>query len=240
MGVSALRRAVWAGKIETAALLASHGALDDSTDVDRLIGACWRADQAAAERLLAEHPDLRNRLTADDHSMVVEAAGTGHVAAVALMLELGFSVNDRDRSGQQPLRAAAYNGNAEVVKLLLDSGAEVDARDARFDATPLAFATVGSGERDGRAGNWSETVRLLIQAGATRRGVWISEKAPSEEVADLLRTYDISPDASEPEIDNADDVPRSIGTGVMAEVAQHLEAAYQTRDLELLGSLLHP
>jgi len=35
-------------------------------------------------------------------------------------------------------------------------------------------------------------------------------------------------------------VPGSIGTGVMADMAQHLEAAYRDRDLDLLASLLHP
>ena len=39
-GVSALRLAVRAGKNETAALLAGRGAPDDSTDIDRFIGAC--------------------------------------------------------------------------------------------------------------------------------------------------------------------------------------------------------
>ena len=31
-----------------------------------------------------------------------------------------------------------------------------------------------------------------------------------------------------------------LATGVMAEVARHLEATYQDRDLDLLASLLHP
>jgi hypothetical protein len=35
-------------------------------------------------------------------------------------------------------------------------------------------------------------------------------------------------------------VPRPIGTGVLADVARHLETAYRNLDLELLGSLLHP
>ena len=103
------------------------------------------------------------------------------------MLDMGFSPDDRNGLGEQPLHAAAYNGNAEVLRLLMDAGAELDARDARFDATPLAFATVGSGERDDHPGNWAEIVRLLIDAGASRDGVWISGKPPSEEVIALLR-----------------------------------------------------
>jgi ankyrin repeat protein len=240
-GFSALRRAVRAGQAETAALLVRHGAPDDSTDVDRFIGAGRRADRAAAEQLLAEHPDLPGRLTGDDRAAVAEAAGSAPAAAVALMLDLGFSPGDRNGFGEQPLHTAAYCGNAEVVRLLIDAGADLDALDARFDGTPLAYATVGSGERAGQPGNWTETVRLLIDAGAARDGAWISGKPPSEEVIALLRGYGIAPDdESGPEGDDADDVPRSVGTGMMADVAQHLEAAYRNLDLELLGSLLHP
>ena len=240
-GFSALRRAVRAGQAETAALLVRHGAPDDSTDVDRFIGAGRRADRAVAEQLLAEHPDLPDRLTDDDRAAVAEAAGSAPAAAVVLMLDLGFSPDDRNGFGEQPLHTAAYYGNAEVVRLLIDAGADLDARDARFDGTPLAYATVGSGERAGQPGNWIETVRLLIDAGASRDDVWISGKPPSEEVIALLRSYGIAPDdESEPEGDDADDVPCPVGTGVMADVAQHLEAAYRNLDLELLGSLLHP
>ena len=240
-GFSALRRAVRAGQAETAALLVRHGAPDDSTDVDRFIGACRRADRAVAEQILAEHPDLPDRLTDDDRAAVAEAAGSAPAAAVALMLDLGFSPDDRNGFGEQPLHTAAYYGNAEVVRLLIDAGADLEALDARFDGTPLAYATVGSGERAGQPGNWIETVRLLIRAGASRDDAWISGKPPSEEVIALLRSYGIAPDdESGPEGDDADDVPRPGGSGVMADVAQHLEAAYRNLDLELLGSLLHP
>lgn len=244
-GLSALRRAVRAGQDETAALLVRQGAPDDSTDADNFIGACRRADRAAAEHLLAEHPGLRARLTDDDRATVVDAAGAGPAAvapaAVALMLDLGFSPDDRNGSGEQPLHTAAYAGNAEVVRLLIDAGADLEARDAGFGGTPLAYATVGSGERDGQPGSWAEAVRLLIDAGASRDEVWISAKPPSEQVIGLLRSYGVTPD-DEPEAegDDTDDVPRSIGTGVMADIARHLEAAYRNLDLGLLGSLLHP
>jgi hypothetical protein len=35
------------------------------------------------------------------------------------------------------------------VRWLLDHGAEIDARDANFDGTPLGYATVGNGEHAG-------------------------------------------------------------------------------------------
>lgn len=233
-GVSALRRAIRAGRLDTATRLRAAGATDDATDVDRLVGACHTGDRQAVERLLAGRPDLLDRLTDADRAVIFDVTTP---QAVTLVLELGFSPAVRNGFGEQPLHTAAYLGNAAVVRALLAGGADVDARDHRFDATPLAFATVGSGERAGRPGDWLTTVRVLIDAGASRDGVWISGKPPSEEVADLLRRYGIAPDEpAEP-----DEPPAgSVGTGVLADIADHLETAYRDRDLDLLGSLLHP
>jgi ankyrin repeat protein len=239
-GMSALRLAVRAGRNDTAARLRALGAPDDRTDVDRLIGACLTGDRQAAERLVADRPDLRDRLTDQDQAAIVEAAGSRPAQTVALMLDLGFSPRAR-RFGDEPLHEAAYHGNAAAVAVLLGAGAEVDARDGRFDSTPLAFATVGSREQAGTPGDWIKTVRLLIEAGASREGVWIPGKPPSEEVMNLLRRYGISPsNSAEQQPEDDAEVPGSIGTGVMADMARHLEAAYRDRDLDLLASLLHP
>ncbi len=222
-------------------LLVAFGAPDDSTDIDRFVGACMRAERSTAEQLLVEHPDLRDRLTDYDRAAVVEAAGSAPAAAVALMLGLGFTPDARNGFGEQPLHTASYAGNAEAVRLLLDAGADVDARDDNFDGTPLAYATVGSGEGAGQLGNWIETVRLLVDAGASRNGVWISGKPPSEEVIELLRGYGITPD-DEPAsgADEEGSTAPSVGGGVMGDIAGRLEAAHRNLDLELLGSLLHP
>ena len=244
-GVSALRLAVRAGKNDIADRLRAAGAADDSTDIDGFVGACLNADRSAAEHILAGHPDLRNRLTGQDRAVIVVAADWRPADAIALMLDLGFSPNARDDDGQQPLHSAAYHGNAPAVRLLLEAGADVDARDDTFNGTPLAFATVGSGEQAGKTGDWAETVRLLIEAGASREGAWVSGKPPSEELAGLLQHYSVAPDEpagqqSEEQPDAELEVAGAAGTGVMADIARHLEAAYRDQDLVLLGSLLHP
>ena len=252
-GISALRLAVRAGRQETAARLRALGAVGDGTEVDRFLGACLNADRHAAGQLLADHPDLMGRLADEDRAVICQAAESRPAQTLALMLELGFSPSAR-RFGELPLHAAAYHGNAAGARLLLEAGAQVDARDKRFESTALAFATVGSGERAGKPGDWTGTVRLLIEAGAARDGVWVTGKPPSEEVADLLRHYGITPgepSGPQPEPqDQGDDHDRSeapgslgtgvLGTGVMAEIARHLETAARDLDLDLLGSLLHP
>jgi hypothetical protein len=243
-GVSALRRAVRTGRRDVVARLRAAGATDDATDIDRFLGACWAGDRRTAEQLLAAQPDLPERLSEADRSVIVDAAGTGWAEAVAVMLDLGFSPS-AEKFGDQPLHNAAYHGNAAVVGLLLQRGVDVDARDGNYGGTALGFASVGSGEA-GRPGDWIRTVELLVAAGASPEGVWVADKPPSEEVAELLRAYGIGPDqAGEPDTGALAERPEPAGSvtaggGVMADIAQHLAAAHAERDLELLGSLLHP
>jgi ankyrin repeat protein len=198
-GLTPLRQAVRAGNERTAVTLRRNGAPEDTTDIDRFVGACARGDRAAAERLLIEQPDMRDRLSDRDRAAIVDVADSGTTGAVRLMLELGFSPRARNSFGETPLHAAAAAGNADTVRLLLEHGAELDARDANFQGTPLGFATVSSGEHRGTRRDWVETVRLLLDAGADPTGVWVPSSPPSEDVADVLQTYGVT---------SNDDVPR--------------------------------
>lgn len=46
----------------------------------------------------------------------------------------------RDGEGATPLHYAAEAGHRDVVRVLLDAGADLNARDARFGATPAGWA----------------------------------------------------------------------------------------------------
>lgn len=191
-GASPLRLAVRTGRSDLADVLVRAGAVDDSTAIDRFLDACLRADRAVAERRLAADQGLLDRLSDTDRAAVVRAAEHGNAPAVRLMLELGFPIHARGQEGATPLHAAAAAGSVEVVRLLLDRGADLDACDTTFGSTPVVWATVGSGMRLGRSPHpdWVATVQLLIDAGAAIEGAWLTGvKAPSSEVATLLRSY---------------------------------------------------
>jgi ankyrin repeat protein len=49
-------------------------------------------------------------------------------------------VHERDEIGATPLHHAAFEGNREIVELLLDKGAEINSIDGRFGATPAGWA----------------------------------------------------------------------------------------------------
>ena len=187
---------------------------------------------SGAELLLSEQPDLRDRLSARDRAAIVEVAGGGAAAdAVRLMIELGFSPNARNEFGETPLHAAAAAGDAETVRLLLEHGAELDARDANFDGTPLGYATVTSGEHPNTNGDWVASVQLLLNAGADRTGVWVADRPPSEDVAEVLRSYGIA--SNETRAASSDvglHKPREAGSGCSALVGspnnpEHLDCA---------------
>ena len=111
------------------------------------------------------------------------------------MLDLGFGVGAHGgENGGTALHAAAYAGSADAVRLLLDRGADVDARDETWDSHPLVWAAIGSSEqRDlNPRPDWAATVQALLEAGANAADVTLSpdeDHQPSPEVATLLRKH---------------------------------------------------
>ena len=69
------------------------------------------------------------------------AVRTGDVAALKAALASGANVNAKFRYDRMALSFAADRGNPEVVKILLDAGADINARDTFYgmDAMSQAF-----------------------------------------------------------------------------------------------------
>jgi ankyrin repeat protein len=197
-GRTPYQQAVRTGQGQVANLLARHGASTALSSADEFLAACRRADRAAATAILAASPDLAGRLTPEDHRVLTDAASHGHAEAVRLMLDLGFPPGTRSGpdDGATALHLAAAAGSTATVRLLLDRGADIEARDTTWDSTPLEWAIVGSGLRLGHdpEPDWPATVGLLLDAGASTGGIVLSPddaKPPSPEVAALLRARGI-------------------------------------------------
>jgi ankyrin repeat protein len=237
-GRSPLRAAVRRGALDVAQTLLRHGARDDAGEIDYFIGACATADRAEAEHLLALHRGLMERMTDEDRAAIVDAAESAGKPAVALMLDLGFPIDVRRQAdGGAALHVAAYRGRIDLVQLLIERGASLDRRDLQWKSTPLCWATVGSGELSDReaGGDWPATVQALLDAGASRHGVWVAEKPPSDDVAALLHAYGITGDETQAEESKVASDPAQLRL-----VAEQLRTAFDAGELDVLGSLLHP
>ena len=98
-------------------------AFSDDPLFEQLVDAAVR-DEAAAERLLRDHPRLvhgTNRLGETAlHFLAVE----GYAGGVAFLARLGAPVDARNGSQRTPLMEAAMVGATQVVRQLLACGAD--------------------------------------------------------------------------------------------------------------------
>lgn len=85
---------------------------------------------------------LASALTAfagDANQDLLSAARAGDLAAVKTAMEHGAVVETKTPYGQTPLYLAAMNGNEEIVRYLLDKGANASVSDTFYKASILGF-----------------------------------------------------------------------------------------------------
>jgi ankyrin repeat protein len=165
---------------------------------DALLAACARADEAAARRIVAGDPTLVQRLQSQNSGLLVDFAGSGNTAPVRLMLDLGFDIGSPRTSppwaqGETALHVAAWRGHLEMVKLLIERGAPLEAMH-RSGATPLAAALKALVEQSEWTPNEKsiDIATALLNAGARIESVKLTLAAAvclerTDDVARLLR-----------------------------------------------------
>ena len=70
---------------------------------------------------------------------LLEASRTGDLAAVQALIAKGAAIETKTAYGQTPLYLAAMNGREEVVRYLLEKGANPDVHDTFYKASMLDF-----------------------------------------------------------------------------------------------------
>jgi hypothetical protein len=153
------------GNPEIAKLLLAHGAVDELSPLEHFIAACARADRRAAESILAAHPDVQSRLSSEHHVMLHRPAESGNAAVLETMLSCGFETDARDKDNVTPLHRASMGGHVEAVRVLLKHGADVNALDGMFSASPLVWAVEGRRNAKHRGADHIGVARLLIAGG---------------------------------------------------------------------------
>jgi ankyrin repeat protein len=96
-------------------------------------------DHETVAALVAADPSIAR---IDD--VLVAAVDFGHIELVSFLLERGANPSARSSIGGQgtALHSAAWEGNLEMVKLLVKAGADIRAVDTEHHGTPAEFARV--------------------------------------------------------------------------------------------------
>jgi len=105
--------------------------------------------------------DINHRGVSGESHLHREAR-RGHIENVTKLLAMGADINARDSQGKTPVSVAASAGQAEITKLLADSGADLY----------LGLTTTVSHKPDGRtpvmmavSGGKTKCVEILVNAG---------------------------------------------------------------------------
>ena len=132
-----------------------------------------------AVRRLARDPwladyDVRTAVVLGEADRVRQMLGRDAALATRTALHLACALR------WHQLDPARAEGLTEVARLLLDRGADLEARDTSWDSTPLEWAVIGSGMRLGHDPDpdWAATIGVLLDAGASTDGIVLAADVP--------------------------------------------------------------
>ncbi len=183
-GATALHWAAYADDVETADLLLRAGARVNATNdlgVTPLWVACTNGSAEMVPRLLAAGANP-NIAPATGGTPLMRAVRTGNADAVESLLSAGADVNASEGSrGQNALMWAVTQHHATVARLLIDRGADLEARTSV--SRQLVLTCCQENNTDGNGSIWVEqggftpllfaarlgdldAARLLLAAGA--------------------------------------------------------------------------
>lgn len=121
-------------------------------------------------------------------SILFYLAKEGHCRCIDLIIGRGLSPEDSDVHGQTPIYYASRDGRADVIKLLLQRGADVNHKDSISNQTCLFYAA-----RDGRY----EACKVILENGGLANHMDNKKQTPlhwakrhnKKEVIELLQAY---------------------------------------------------
>jgi len=90
--------------------------------------------------LIKRGADVRIRTTENNCCVLGEAARWANAEIVQLLIEYGADVNNVDTMGMTPLLYAATHDNVEAAQMLIENGANLEARERYKGFTPLLYA----------------------------------------------------------------------------------------------------
>lgn len=123
------------GRSDIAALLAQFGARIEPPSVkDHFAMALHMQDKSLAADMLRQHPQLLQNIE------LLGNCAMSDVKTCLWLVQQGYDINTPNRSGQTVLHRYASLNKPDAVAMLLTQGADPNAREKNWHATPLGMA----------------------------------------------------------------------------------------------------
>ena len=180
----ALLKAVNQGDVQTVGALLDRGLDPNSADADGntvLMLAARLGNQELVSALISRKASVTRRSPHGDTALMF-ASLKGHLAIARLLVENGAEIS---HPGWAPLHYAVFEGRAEVVKYLIDKGADKNGL-APNGYSPLMLAA-RNGQLEAARALLYEDVSLIIQGPRGETALGIVKERKNKELEGLLR-----------------------------------------------------
>ena len=136
-------------------------------------------DDESVREIARQNPAVVQELVANGGQVLAEFAGNDNAGGVRRLLDLGIPVDARFYEGDgywgvakdsTALHVAAWRAAHDTARLLIERGADVNARDMKGQ-TPLVMAVKACVDSYWTEWRKPDTVAALLGAGATTEGV---------------------------------------------------------------------
>ena len=167
---SPIETAANSGHSSVVELLVRHGAVRSEREAqgyEKFVLACSELDGVQCASMLAVHPEYL-----DNPFAMFDAVRNDQADVVTLLLELGMSPNISDSAlgNRRALHVAANAGSVRAAAVLLAHGADADAVEQTYGATPMGAASwSGQSGMIALLGKYSRDMFNLTFAGNSKR-----------------------------------------------------------------------
>src|SRR3989344_116179 len=132
-----------AASSQTNAVKFSFPKFESEKDFTPLQLACAKGKVKDVEKILSEQKAISEDERFKELVLppMIIAANAGHRPVIEFLLKNGFKIDDRGLNGCTSLMYASQQGKLDMVKFLVEHGADVNHFALRYESTPLREAT---------------------------------------------------------------------------------------------------
>ena len=168
-GKTAYAHAIRRRFTEMVTLFADRGADTTLNLADQFAVAVVNGQLDEARQILAANPGVVKTGNPEEDRLLADVAGRNPTEPVTLLIAAGANLSAPGLDDGTALHQAAWFGQPENARLLIDAGAPLEIFDGVHTSSPLGWAVHGSrysGDAAQREADYIAIVRMLLDAGA--------------------------------------------------------------------------